>query len=97
METKFAQFNYIGELELPESVVDQCSHSGDCFPDIVECIKIPMIENQLKALDPEKLAKELKEYGAWEPEQLAIHEDNLQRILWIAACNIDEENHSDNE
>jgi hypothetical protein len=33
----------------------------------------------------------LKEYGAWDRQELADHDQNLQRILWLAACDITEQ------
>jgi hypothetical protein len=46
------------------------------------------IRRQLERIDPEVLRKELREYGAWDDEDLADHAQNLQRILWIAAGDI---------
>jgi hypothetical protein len=40
---------------------------------------------------PENIREELKEYGAWDAEQLADDEENLRRIVWIAAHNIAED------
>lgn len=39
----------------------------------------------------EAIRRELKEYGAWEADELLSGKDNLSRLLWIAACNIAEE------
>lgn len=50
-----------------------------------------MIAVQLAALDPKALASELQEYGAWDETELADHEQNLQRILWLAAGDIIEQ------
>lgn len=41
---------------------------------------------------PEDLKRKLREYGAWDDEELADHAQNLQRILWIAAGDITERN-----
>ena len=49
------------------------------------------IAEQLAKLDPKLLASELKERGAWDEAELADHDQNLQRILWIAACDIAEQ------
>jgi hypothetical protein len=46
----------------------------------------------LERIDAEALRKELREYGAWDDQELTDHEQNLQRILWIAAGDI-VENH----
>jgi hypothetical protein len=42
----------------------------------------------LERIDPVALRKELAEYGAWDEQELADHEQNIQRILWIAAGDI---------
>jgi len=55
------------------------------------CGKLPKIKRQLAKINPELLRAELKEYGAWSPEELADHEDNLDRLVWIAGCDIREE------
>ena len=52
----------------------------------------PYIKRQLKTLDPVKLAKELKEYGAWDFEQLQNHKQNLLRWVWISCADISERN-----
>ena len=64
------------------------SHQGQCDDDVRALSEVPGIRQQLDALDPEKVRAELKEYGAWDAEDLADHEQNLQRVLWLAACNI---------
>jgi hypothetical protein len=46
----------------------------------------------LQTLDPAKLAKELKEYGAWDFEQLQNHKQNLLRWVWISCADISERN-----
>lgn len=44
------------------------------------------------AVTPEALRAELREYGAWDAEQLADDDENWKRIIWIAAGNIREGN-----
>lgn len=44
---------------------------------------------------PEKIRRELKEYGAWDAEELADDEANRQRLVWCAAWNIAEESEPD--
>jgi hypothetical protein len=41
------------------------------------------------------LSAELKEYGAWGAEELADHDQNLQRVLWLAAGDITEQDGCD--
>lgn len=42
-------------------------------------------------LTPDRLRSILKEYGAWDAEQLADDDANWHRALWIAACNCAED------
>jgi hypothetical protein len=94
MKTLFASFNYIPEISLTRKDAEQCSHSGDCLPDVKEVIKKPYVQKQLKALDPEKLKTELKQYGAWSDEELQDMNKNYERIIWSAANDITEELYS---
>jgi hypothetical protein len=79
------------ELCLTKSQAAKASHPGPCDRDVLELSKVPAVRRQLDKLDPEVLRQELKEYGAWDSDELANHQDNLQRILWIAAGDIIEE------
>lgn len=89
-KTKETYFNYIGSITLPEDVVMLCHHSGDCNEDVIRCMELPEVKAELAGIDPEKLRKELAEYGAWDELELADHNANLKRILWIAAADIQE-------
>jgi trimethylamine:corrinoid methyltransferase-like protein len=66
-------------------------HSGDCDEDIKALLSEPTIIRQFKKIDPESIKLELKEYGAWDEEELEDIEQNKARILWIACSNIIEE------
>jgi len=72
------------ELDLTMEQASKGYHTGQCDGDIVELRSIPKIENQLQALDPLLVKSELKEMGAWDDVELSNHEDNLDRLLWIA-------------
>ena len=79
-----------GRIEL-DLTIEQASkgyHSGQCDNDIRELRSYPEIENQLQALDPQLLKNELGEFGAWDDEELSNHENNLDRLLWIACGDI---------
>lgn len=89
--TKEAYFNYIGLIQLPTEVVDSIAQSGDNLPAIQEAMKLPEVKKELNGLTPKDLIRELDEYGAWTEEELKNHDDNLERILWIACHNIKEE------
>lgn len=76
------------ELKMTLEQAQSVSHSGPCDDDVLALSQVPEIRAQLEELDPANLADELKEYGAWDAEQLANHADNVQRILWLAGGDI---------
>jgi hypothetical protein len=78
------------ELQMTLQQARTASHPGMCDGDVRDLSRDPAIRAQLDALDPVILAAELREYGAWDARELADHEQNLQRILWIAAGDITE-------
>jgi hypothetical protein len=81
------------ELEMSLAEARAASHSGSCDDDVLALSKVPHIAEQLAAIDPELLKNELREYGAWDDDEIADHEQNLQRLVWIAAGDIvDQEN-----
>ena len=63
---------------------DSISHSGDCGADVMALSNVPEIRKQLDAIDKKALSEELAEYGTWSSSKLENHEDNIQRILWLA-------------
>ena len=75
-------------LDLPADVVDACSHSGPVDDDVADALLRDDVSAEFDRIDPEDLRAELKEYGAWNDEELSDHEQNRARILWLAACNI---------
>jgi hypothetical protein len=78
-------------IQLTKSQAESCSHSGDCDCDVEELLKNKAIQRQLSCISAEDIAAELKEYGAWDFEELSDSDANKRRILWIAAGNITEE------
>jgi hypothetical protein len=86
-----------GRIELQMSLDEarSASHQGSCDEDVQALSRVPHIAAQLAGIDPALLASELKEYGAWDDEDLADHEQNLQRLLWSLAGDIVEESHAD--
>lgn len=85
-----------GAIELQMSLAEakSASHQGQCDDDVEALSKEPHIAAQLAAIEPATLARELKEHGAWDAEELADHDQNLQRLLWLAAGDIVEEENS---
>lgn len=91
MKTLWNYSNYGNDIKLTRADAEYCSQSGDNSPAIIELLKKPYIKKQVKQLNPEKLAKELKEYGAWDSEELSNHSENIIRWLWISAGDIAEQ------
>ena len=80
-----------GKIEL-EMTLDQArgaSHQGRCDEDVAALI--PELQAQLDKIAPGDLADELREYGAWDAEELADHDANITRLVWIAAGDIVED------
>ena len=87
MYTTFNRF----ELRLTRTQAAQGHHQGACDADIADLRTVPAIRRQLDKLDPAIVAAELAEYGAWDETELADHEANLDRILWLGCGQITDE------
>ena len=83
MKTKWAAFNRF-EFKMPIDAINDCSHSGSCDADV----EYWQSRINLSHIPDEALRAELKEYGAWDSEELKDREANERRIIWIAASNI---------
>jgi hypothetical protein len=82
---KTAYFNRFS-IDLPDDCAADCYTPGvDAAEPVAYWAKRLTLD-----IDPKTLAAELQEYGAWDSEELADHEDNIERIIWIAACDIAE-------
>jgi hypothetical protein len=81
-----------GKIELQIAFKDACTchHPGPADADVLALSRKSYIVEQLAKLDRTVLAAELKDWGAWDDDELADHNENLQRILWLAACDIAE-------
>lgn len=76
------------ELQISEDDARDGSHSGPCDDDIRVLAREPYIAEQLAKIDPTLLMDELREWGAWTDDELADHDQNLQRVLWLACGSI---------
>lgn len=88
----WASFNLGIEINLTMKQAKQGMHQGPCDMDIKDLRHVPSIKRQLNKLDVETLKRELKEYGAWDENELSNHDENLDRILWLACGDIVENN-----
>lgn len=86
----YAYFNRF-TIEMTKDQAFSVSHQGQCDDDVKELLKNTKIKRQLKKISDDDLKKELKEYGAWNNEELENRKDNEERIIWIAGCDIREE------
>lgn len=84
MYTQFERF----EISMTLNEAHQASHPGDCEADVIDLLKTAKIKRQLKKISAADLRDELREFGAWEDEELQDREANERRIVWLAACNI---------
>jgi hypothetical protein len=82
-----ATFNRF-EIVMTKKQAEACSHPGPCDADVAELVKTPAIARQLRRLDTADIVAELREYGAWDAQELADGVANDARIVWIAAGNI---------
>lgn len=80
------------EFQMTLEQAQSMSHSGSCDDDVSAGRDILGIREQLAAIDPKTLRDELAEYGAWNDTELSDHDANLDRILWLAAGEIAEQN-----
>ena len=87
MQAVFDRF----EIQMSLKEAKSASHPGPCDEDVDALLKLPKIAKQLDKIGHDRIRDELREYGAWDEEELANWEDCKARIVWIAAGNICEE------
>ena len=72
-------------LKLTKQCIDDCTRPGVPADDEVKhWLTDPKVKAQLSRIPADALRAHLKEYGAWDSDELSDHEDNLARTLWIA-------------
>lgn len=76
------------ELQMTLDQAHSAYHQGRCDDDVQALSDEADIRAQLDALDVETVKRELREYGAWDDDELSDHAQNLQRLLWLAAGDI---------
>lgn len=89
---KYYSSMFMIPLNLTKAQAASASHQGECDADVEALCNVPSVARQLAKIDPTTLAKELREYGAWDDVELADHQQNLRRFVWCAACDISEGN-----
>ena len=90
----YTWFSSSGRLNLTFPTLEDaqyCAHQGDCLPLVRETVGLDWMASQLAKIDPDVLRSELSEYGAWDSDELSDHDDNLERLVWLAAGDVAEE------
>lgn len=88
MATYFGNYT---EIALRREDVLACAHQGRCDDDVAATVSLPYVAKQLDAMSAADIALELKEYGAWNEDELSDEDANRERFLWTVAFNIREE------
>lgn len=73
--------------DIPDSHRDllmSCHHSGACDSDVQSAATLFAVD------DPDGLRRYLREFGAWDADELADDPANLQRLIWLGAGDIQE-------
>jgi len=76
------------DLNITKAQAHTGYHQGQCDSDIQVLRGVPAIKKQLDKLNPDTVVRVLKDYGAWDADDLSDHNDNLDRLLWIACGDI---------
>jgi len=80
------------ELTLKQAEIDALTVPGtDAYPAALEALKLDYIRKQIAHIDPAELREHLRDFGAWTPEELNDHGENLTRLLWTTAGDLDDE------
>lgn len=82
----WASFNRFNLL-IPGEAIAECSHPGPCDNDVAFWREKVDLSN----VPADALRDELREYGAWDADELSDDDANRSRILWIACGNIADE------
>lgn len=77
---------YMLELIVTDAQAKSVSHPGPCDDDVEYLCNLPEIREQTDAWDDEKLRCELREFGAWDEEELSDREANVRRLVWSLCC-----------
>jgi hypothetical protein len=79
------------EFQLTREQVMQGHHQGACDDDVEALASDPTIADQLSCVSTDIMALELREYGAWSPEELEDRDANIRRLIWLACSDIQDQ------
>jgi hypothetical protein len=75
------------QLNITKDQARSGSHQGECHDDVEALMQVPAIRRQLNKIEPGPLARVIAEYTDWD---VSDHQTNLNRILWIACGDIND-------
>ena len=82
------------EIQMTLEQARSASHPGDCLADVEKLLADPAIAKQVEEIGVTKIRRELRQCGAWSDWELRNVPMLRRRIVWLAACDINEENPS---
>lgn len=80
--------NGLIEFQFPPDLVDFICKPGPNDAMVASAVDDPRLRPILDKIDPDLIVKDLREYGAWSDDDLKDREQNLHRLVWLAAWNI---------
>lgn len=72
--------------EIPTECVMACSHSGDCYHDVITWVAKLRFQ-----VPPDKARMYLKKFGEWDDCLDCDHSTLNERVLWLACNDIKED------
>jgi len=95
----YAQFNRF-EIQMTLEQARSVSGQGQQIENVRALLAVPVIARQFKfphiAWGPsvDRIRAELNECGVWDDAELSDDDANRERIVWLAGCNIVEEEYA---
>lgn len=78
------------EFQLTAAEIESVPRQGPADDAVETLARDPAVRERMAHVSPAELAAELKEYGAWNAVELADHEANIRRMLWLGALDFQE-------
>jgi hypothetical protein len=81
---------YLGKDDISADLIDalcDCGGQGDASGAVAY-----VRGNFTVTGNPKDCAAYLRAYGAWDDDELSNHDSNLDRLVWLAGCELSEEN-----
>jgi ribosomal protein L32 len=86
---------WVGEhgvsVSLTAEQIAACSHPGRCDDDVESVIGELGLAGIGQLAQAELIRRELREWGAWDDEELKDAAQNIRRLVWIAAGDLAQE------